>query len=704
MKLSLYLISLSVFISFCSSTKNEKIDRFSLVNRHNIEITKIDSLNSLSVGNGKFAFTVDITGLQTFPDYYAKGIALGTMSEWGWHSSPNTRGFSLPDVYRTYNVHGRKIDYVHSFTGRADTFKTAATSFLRENPHRIHLGMIGFQIYKKDGTLMSKKDVEKPVQKLDLWTGEITSRFSVEGMPVEVKTVCHPEKDLISVRIESKLLTEKRIKIRVHFPLGISAPNGYDFNYPERHSTKIISQSNSDITFERKQDNDIYYARISKGNADLGKTEEHLYYFQPKQDNQIFEFSCLFSKQLPENNTVTFRETENASLESYKNFWSAGGAVDFSKCTDPRASELERRVVLSQYLTRIQCRGSLPPAETGLTYNSWFGKFHLEMHWWHGVHFALWQREDVLKRQMEYYSKIYDNALKTAKYQGYAGVRWPKMTDPDGNESPSTVGTYLIWQQPHFIYFAELLYQNATDKKTILDKYGKLVFATADFMASFAWYDSTRNKYTLGPVMISAQESLNLQTTINSSFELSYWYWGLKTALEWRKRLGLDAEPKWKDVFEKLAQMPVQDGLYLCSEDTKDSYQNTRYLSDHPIVSGTLGMLPATGRVDHRILGNSLDTIMKKWKWETCWGWDFPLLAMSAAAIDRPEQAIDFLMMEAPKNRYLPNGHNYQNPRLAIYLPGNGGILSAVAMMCTSDRFPHNGKWNVNWENLNNIR
>jgi hypothetical protein len=76
---------------------------------------------------------------------------------------------------------------------------------------------------------------------------------------------------------------------------------------------------------------------------------------------------------------------------------------------------------------------------------------------------------------------------------------------------------------------------------------------------------------------------------------------------------------------------------------------------------------------------------------------------MSAAAINRPGQAVDFLMMDAPKNRYLNNGHNYQDARLAIYLPGNGGLLSAVAMMCTSNRFPHNGKWKVRWENLNSI-
>jgi hypothetical protein len=37
--------------------------------------------------------------------------------------------------------------------------------------------------------------------------------------------------------------------------------------------------------------------------------------------------------------------------------------------------------------------------------------------------------------------------------------------------------------------------------------------------------------------------------------------------------------------------------------------------------------------------------------------------------------------MDVQKNIYLPNGHNYQDQRLRIFLPGNGGLLTAVAMM-----------------------
>ena len=38
-------------------------------------------------------------------------------------------------------------------------------------------------------------------------------------------------------------------------------------------------------------------------------------------------------------------------------------------------------------------------------------------------------------------------------------------------------------------------------------------------------------------------------------------------------------------------------------------------------------------------------------------------------------------LMNIQTNTYLRNGNNYQDDRLRIYLPGNGGLLSAIAMM-----------------------
>jgi hypothetical protein len=88
-----------------------KIDRYALVHRHDVINNHFDSLSSLSVGNGRFAFTVDVTGLQSFPDAYAKGVPLGTESEWGWHSFINTNHYTFDETLKNYFLHGRNIPY-----------------------------------------------------------------------------------------------------------------------------------------------------------------------------------------------------------------------------------------------------------------------------------------------------------------------------------------------------------------------------------------------------------------------------------------------------------------------------------------------------------------------------------------------------------------------------------------------------------------
>lgn len=200
--IQLLFLAIAVFTS-CSQVKTP-IDRFSVVTRHNIHNSVIDSLNSLSVGNGEFSFTVDVTGLQTFPDFYAKGIPLGTMSEWGWHSNPNPENFSVSDVYRSYQVHGRTVDYVHQFGAADGPRKAAATEWLRANPHKIHLGMIGLQLMRKDGTNATIGDISDNTQSLYLATGSIESTFSIDGKQVHVLTVCHPDQDLVSATVRNR--------------------------------------------------------------------------------------------------------------------------------------------------------------------------------------------------------------------------------------------------------------------------------------------------------------------------------------------------------------------------------------------------------------------------------------------------------------------------------------------------------------------
>ncbi len=375
-----------------------------------------------------------------------------------------------------------------------------------------------------------------------------------------------------------------------------------------------------------------------------------------------------------------------------------------SPAAPTRADELERRIILSQYLVRVNSAGSLPPAETGLTCNSWYGKFHLEMHWWHDVHFSLWGREPLFEKSLDYYQRILPQAQQNAHRQGYAGARWPKMVGPDGRDSPSPIAPLLIWQQPHPIYYAELCYRAHPDQQT-LERWSQIVSESADFMASFAVLDEKTGCYVLGPPLKTVPEHTEATTSRNPAFELSYWRFGLRTAQAWRKRLGQPANPQWDEVLNKLTPLPQNDGLYLSQEGMTDTY--TTWNWEHPSLLGAFGMLPGDG-VDPAIMLRSFDKTMQVWQWDKCWGWDFPMTAMCAARLGRGDQAVAALLIKSAKNEYLPNGHNYQRQNLQLYLPGNGGLLSAVAMMCAgwdgcpdqpNPGFPRQG-WAVRWEGL----
>ncbi|MHB8901549.1 MAG: hypothetical protein ACYC6Y_22585, partial [Thermoguttaceae bacterium] len=90
----------------------QQIDRRQLVGRHNVRLTAPDLWSPLSVGNGAFCFTADITGLQTFESDYLDGLPLATMAVWSWHTAPNPSGYSLDDtLVDVPSTGGRLVTY-----------------------------------------------------------------------------------------------------------------------------------------------------------------------------------------------------------------------------------------------------------------------------------------------------------------------------------------------------------------------------------------------------------------------------------------------------------------------------------------------------------------------------------------------------------------------------------------------------------------
>ncbi|MEE8385673.1 MAG: glycoside hydrolase family 65, partial [Dehalococcoidia bacterium] len=184
--------------------------------------------------------------------------------------------------------------------------------------------------------------------------------------------------------------------------------------------------------------------------------------------------------------------------------------------------------------------------------------------------------------------------------------------------------------------------------------------------------------YVLMAPICMLHEIFPPEEVLNPAAEIGYWLHGLTLAQRWRERLGLDRNPDWDRVISKMAALPIHDGVYIGHENAPDTF--TAYNTNHPAMLLNYGMLPGRG-VDPEIMRRTLHRVWDEWRWEHTWGWDFPVVAMCAARLGEPELAVDSLLLETPKNTYLANGHNRQGDSLPVYLPGNGALLLAVAMM-----------------------
>ena len=688
------LFCLSVFLPL--SVMGEPIDREAVVKRHRVCTTGTLLKSSAQVGNGKFAFGMDITGLQTF-------VPFNTLSDWSWHSFPLPEGMRAED-YRPVVVetHGKKIAYELRNPDQPEL-----SEWLTKNPHRYNLGRIGFRLLREDGTEAREIDLGNARQEIDLWTGVVYSRFELNRKEVKVRTVCHPDKDMIGVSIESELLNDGNMSIYLDFPY----PDGRYFkHYIGRydtisgHTSTFEKLAPNSVRIARTMDDTHYYATLDwTGPATFSREseKEHTFLLQPRHTS-TFSFTCCFSPEPVADVTESVASIERKSAASWEKYWRSGAAVDLSGSKDPRWLELERRIVLSQYLMRANESGLFPPQESGLVNNGWFGRFHFEMIWWHGVHYGLWNRMECFDNYLNVYKDFMPKALERAKSEGRSGARWPKCTGNFNREWPGSAHAYLIWHEPHPIYFAEMQYRQKPAPET-LEKWKDVVLNTADYMADYLFYDKKTKQYVLGPPVVVVSENTDPLQTINPIFELGYFRYGLRTALEWADRLGLSEKrtKKWKEVLSKMAPLPVADGVYTTYEGIPDMW--TKYTYEHPALTGVYGMLPGDG-VDQPTFKRTLEKVSKEWQFNRIWGWDFPMLAMAAARTGQPALAIDMLMHPSAGFQFDEHGLATGGP--FPYFPSNGALLTAVAMMCggwdgsegEAPGFPKDGSWTVRYE------
>lgn len=711
-----------VVIMAPAGAATQPIDRHALVDRHAIVLTTVDPHAPVMLGNGNIALTADLTGLQTFPEQYAPQSPLLTMAQWAWHSFPNPQGYTAADGEVQIAVPGRGNQPFAYIPNLGAAAKNPAIAWLRDNPHRFSLGRIALWLRHADGKAAQFAELRSTRQRLDLWTGTLTSSFVLDGQPVRVTTRVAWPQDAVLVSIDSPLLETGQVGIDVGFP-GVSHvlnPDPSDWTHPERHTTKIQAQGPGWIKVRNRIDGTRYASEVLAPNAQVRLASTHGITIRARGKTRL----CATIAFAPGEHTAPLPAYDHSVKEAtghWRAYWQHGGMIDFSGTADPRAAELERRIVLSQYLTAINAAGTVPPQEEGLFSNSWNGKFHLEMHPWHAAHFALWGRPALLARSLDWYRQALPDALAQGHRHGIDGAWWPKMAGPEGRNSPSPINPFIFWQQPHPIYLAEMMWR-AQPTHATLGRYGPIVDATARLLAAVPRRDPVSGQYHLGPPIVPVQENHDPFATSDPAFELEYFRWGLQVAQAWRLRRGLPRDVAWDRVIAHLAPMPTDAGLYApaapkegfwahAASDTCRGHAVAPCLNrDHPSFLMSDGFI-ASDRANPQTMARTLAETDRVWDWRQVWGWDFPMIAMTATRLGDPEGALHWLLKDAPNNYWgitgmtprfdlaiSPPGDTSQLARVAdTYFPSNGALLLATGLMATQPHgFPKN--WHVRTE------
>lgn len=696
------------------------IDRHALVERHAVTLTAIDPHAPVMLGNGAIAFTADITGLQTFPERYAPQAPLLTMAQWAWHNFPNPHRYTAPDGEVPVTVLGRGPQPFAYIPDLGAAAKNPASAWLRENPHRFSLGRVALALRHADGRAVAFADLRDTRQRLDLWTGTLTSSFMLDGQPVRVTTQVAWPQDAVLVAIDSPLVATGGVGINVAFP-GVGHalnPDPSDWSHPDAHATTVRGRGRGWIRVRNRIDAMRYSSEVRAPKADVRLTSAHgITLRAPRQQHLSAMIAFTNGDQVTAR--PAYEVAAASATQHWRSYWQHGGVIDFSGTADPRAAELERRIVLSQYLTAINAAGSVPPQEEGLFSNSWNGKFHLEMHPWHAAHFALWGRPALLERSLNWYREILPEALAQGRRHGLDAAWWPKMAGPEGRNSPSPINPFIFWQQPHPIYLAEMVWR-AKPTRATLDRYGAIVDATARLLAAWPQRDPATGLYHLGPPIVPVQENHDPFTTSDPAFELAYFRWGLQTAQLWRVRRGLPRNAEWDGVIAHLAPMPKDGGLYTTAaaavgfwaQAASDACRGHAIASctnrDHPSFLMSYGLI-ASDRVDRAVMARTLAATERDWDWRQVWGWDFPMVAMTATRLGDPDAAVRWLLRDAPNNQWGVTG---MTPRFDMgsgasdasmtrvaetYFPSNGALLLATGLMATEPNgFPR--AWHVRTE------
>lgn len=582
--------------------------------KYNLKFNHIDSKNPVTIGNGDFAITLDQTGTQSLYEIY-KDIPLSTMSNKNWFYKDKK------DIKPSY------VDGKAYMLFNLDNDPNYQTN--RQYPFKYSFMQI--LLYDND-KLIDINNIKDVKQELDLYKGIVTSSFNYKEKINKTISFIYQDHDEFNFKLESDNLN---LALKFNYPSYTK--NGYRLDILPN---VLVKEDRITLLYDDK--NSLSFKLKSSSNY------------------QIVENTLIF-----DDNNVSF----SLALDEIKEgklldeFWKCDNGIIIDN------EELVKKMVLSKYLLHVNSTGIYPPQESGLTYNCWNSKFHLEMHLIHSLWNIYNNHVGDLVKSFDYYLSIMPSSLKRASLNGYKGLRFPKMTGPDGEDSPSNIGPLLIWQAPHILFMLQEIYY-LYNKENIIKKYEPLISGTIDFMVSFLTLKDS--KYQMLDPLLEACESIPLDRCQNPSFELEYWRYTLERQPKIDTVLYGHQRYDYLDITSKIITPKEDDGIYLKTYGVIDKYD---LYKDHP-TEGFLMSFFKSKIVDKEKMVKTIDYILKNMDLSSYWGWDFPFLGLSLLNCGEIEKSIEVTQLNTINNQYLYNGYN-TSPRddLKAYLPGNGAFL-----------------------------
>lgn len=582
--------------------------------KYNLKFNHIDSKNPVTIGNGDFAITLDQTGTQSLYEIY-KDIPLSTMSNknWFYKDKKNIKpSYVDGKAYMLFNLDNDPNYQIN----RQYPFKYSFMQIL---------------LYDND-KLIDINNIKDVKQELDLYKGIVTSSFNYKEKINKTISFIYQDHDEFNFKLQSDNLN---LALKFNYPSYTK--NGYRLDIL---LNVLVKEDRITLLYDDK--NSLSFKLKSSSNY------------------QIVENTLIF-----DDNNVSF----SLALDEIKEgklldeFWKCDNGIIIDN------EELVKKMVLSKYLLHVNSTGIYPPQESGLTYNCWNSKFHLEMHLIHSLWNIYNNHVGDLVKSFDYYLSIMPSSLKRASLNGYKGLRFPKMTGPDGEDSPSNIGPLLIWQAPHILFMLQEIYY-LYNKENIIKKYEPLISGTIDFMISFLTLKDS--KYQMLDPLLEACESIPLDRCQNPSFELEYWRYTLERQPKIDTVLYGHQRYDYLDITSKIITPKEDDGIYLKTYGVIDKYD---LYKDHP-TEGFLMSFFKSKIVDKEKMVKTIDYILKNMDLSSYWGWDFPFLGLSLLNCGEIEKSIEVTQLNTINNQYLYNGYN-TSPRddLKAYLPGNGAFL-----------------------------